>query len=147
MHARILLSLLLPCGLLLAGCGDQPALGTVRGRVTLDNEPLEGAVVTFQPQRGAPSLGVTDADGRYTLQFSRAEAGALVDKHTVDIRTFREANPDADPPEPRSPERVPLKYNTETQLIVDVVAGENTHDFPLTSDGPIVQPDELVEVE
>ena len=35
--------------LILAGCGGNSDMGKVKGRVTLDGTPFEGAVVEFQP--------------------------------------------------------------------------------------------------
>ncbi len=48
------------------------ALVPVGGTITLDGQPLKGAVVTFLPESGSTSVGETDAEGRYTLQtYSR----------------------------------------------------------------------------
>ncbi|GIW98513.1 MAG: hypothetical protein KatS3mg111_1846 [Pirellulaceae bacterium] len=51
------------------GCGESiPETAKVTGKVTLDGKPVEGAVVTFQPDgEGKPATGKTDANGQYTL--------------------------------------------------------------------------------
>ncbi len=128
----------------LAGCGSSYDVGKVSGTVTLDGEPLAGAVVTFSPTKGgAPSFGRTDASGKYTLQYTRDTAGAEIGEHSVSVSTHTSGDPDADPPLPASPEKVPTKYNVDTQLTKTVEPGPNTIDVVLDSEGEIVQPDEM----
>ncbi len=60
-------------GLLLAGCGpssDVPKLAPVHGVVTMDGKPLANATVRFIPESGRPSVGVTDEQGRYELNYT-----------------------------------------------------------------------------
>jgi len=131
--------------LTVAGCGSSDK-GSVSGTVTLDEQPLAGAFVRFAPEGdGSPSLARTDATGKYTLEFSRSESGAMIGEHVVSISTFATGDPDSDPPTPAVPEKVPVKYNLQTELKVKVDAGDNVHDFVLTSDGPVVQPDSIVD--
>lgn len=89
-------TLLLSAGLALAtGCGGGgPSLARVSGRVTLDGKPYPNAVVSFQPvggkdnpNPGAGSMGVTDADGRYVLLYDNRIEGAVVGTHRVRIGT------------------------------------------------------------
>lgn len=133
--------------ILVAGCGgggDGPELGAVEGTVRMDGQPLEGATVTFQPQQGRPSLGETDGDGYYELQYTDDQMGAVAGKHRVEISTYREGDPDADDParQQSQPERVPAKYNTQTELDADVKPGSNPPiDFNLDSQGEIIEPD------
>src|SRR5438132_12962699 len=61
----------------LAGCGSNVAAGpdpatfvSVKGRITLDNTPIVGAMVVFFPQdpkMGDGSNALTDASGNYEL--------------------------------------------------------------------------------
>lgn len=125
---------------LVAGCGGPANVGTVSGVVTLDGQPLPDARVTFQPRQGAPSLGVTDASGRYELRYTRDRAGAVVGEHAVSISTFRAGRPDADPPVERRPERVPPRYNRQTELNATVDRGANQIDFSLDGSGKFAQP-------
>jgi len=77
-----------------AGCGgpeelDLPPLAEVSGTVTLDNEPLAGAAVTFVPDKskgttGPPAVGFTDDKGRYTLKTA-GKTGAVVGFHKVSV--------------------------------------------------------------
>ena len=75
------------------GCSSRgPELGRVEGTVTLDGEPLEGALVTFKPKRGRPSLAETDAQGKYSLNYRVDELGARLGTHYVTISTFKQAD-------------------------------------------------------
>lgn len=109
----------------LAGCGGAQ-FGSVSGKVTLDGEPLAGATVEFSPEGGSPAYGVTDEQGRYTLLFSADQKGAAVGQHRVRIFSFNEGRP-------REKERVPVKYNRQSDLVRDVKRGQQTFDFDLTT--------------
>lgn len=67
-YSRVVLAV---CGLLAvvcAGCGGSgPKLFPVSGTVTYDGKPLAGASILFIPQGGRPSIGTTDASGKYTI--------------------------------------------------------------------------------
>jgi hypothetical protein len=122
------------------GC-DGSDLGTVSGTVTLDGEPLAGAQVVLMPQGdGSPSYGETDDQGRYSLTHTRGDSGALIGPHTVSISVEEEEEYDASGMDegsimekPDKPNKVPARYNEETELTREVQAGDNTLDFPLTS--------------
>ena len=118
--------------LLIAGCGSGNNLATVRGRVTLNGRPLEGALVEFQPTAtgGSPSSGTTDAEGRYELMYTFDTPGATPGEHAVSIRTGGTFL-DNEGREADRPERVPAKYNTQTELQRTVEPGRNVLDFDL----------------
>ena len=115
------LSLLVLC--LFAGCSGEQ-FGDVTGKVTLDGEPLVGATVEFQPEDGSPAYGVTDERGNYKLLFSSDQQGAALGKHQVRIFSFNEGRP-------REKERVPVKYNRQSDLVREVKRGDQTFDFDL----------------
>lgn len=72
----------------MVGCGgpdDQPELGTVTGTITQNGKPLADAWVEFVPEKGRLSAGRTDAEGRYSLQYTFDAPGAKVGTHTVKI--------------------------------------------------------------
>jgi hypothetical protein len=124
-----------------AGCGgssDTPELGEVHGQVKLDGNPLPKAMVKFQPVAGGRhSSGETDDNGEYELQYSLNAKGALIGKHKVSISTGSKTDDES------VPEKVPTKYNVQTELEVDVKAGDNELDFDkLDSKGEILQPGE-----
>jgi hypothetical protein len=62
-----------------AGCAgkDQPV--KVTGKVMLDGQPVEGATVTFIPQKGSgrPAIAWTTADGTFDLNTYSGNDGAL----------------------------------------------------------------------
>ena len=152
--------------LTVAGCGgggaDLPDLGTVSGKVTMDGQPLAGAVVIFTPVSGpGSSTGITDESGEYKLVFRQA-VGAVVGSHKVSISKRnaedlslhdQQAGTGPDAPAAAAPaaagghgqsagdagstrdpaETIAAKYNDATELTADVKSGDNTIDFTLTS--------------
>ncbi len=133
--------------LLLAGCGGGgPKLARVTGRVTLDGKPYPSALVSFQPlggkdnpNPGAGSMGVTDADGRFVLLYENTTEGAVVGQHRVrigtqpgkglkDDPTAAEGSPDgvvlpkgAKPDFDYDP--IPTEWNEKSDKTYDVPAG------------------------
>jgi len=120
------LGLLLLAGLpVLLGCSQTPeGVAEVTGTVTMDQEPLSNAVVTFIPvEGGRPSTGKTDESGAYRLVYTREAFGALTGEHDVEISTL----------ESQGEEIVPNKYNSKSQLTETVEPGSNEIDFDLTT--------------
>jgi len=117
------------------GCGSPagPELGTVQGTVTLDGDPLPDAVIQFAPNKGRPSTGTTDANGHYTLQYTMDRPGAVIGMHSVRVTTARTTEGE-DGTDQTTPEKVPAKFNTESELTEEVTAGSNTIHIELTSE-------------
>ena len=135
---------LLAAGLLgaaVAGCGaDGPEIAGVEGTVTMDGKPLPNAAVVFVPEEGGRPAGArTDENGHYVLNFSGGRQGTIPGKNKVQITTLSDPYQDEEGNTvPGSPETVPMKYNTQTTLEVDVKEGEhNVADFDLDSEGDI----------
>lgn len=107
-----------------------PPLGRVSGIVTMDDKPLPGATVTFQPVFDGPkadtkiggSVGITDASGRYDLLYVENVHGAWVGKHLVQVRAQSDVGLEV----------VPDKYNMNSQLLTEVKAGSQPFDIKLT---------------
>jgi hypothetical protein len=116
-----------------AGCGGGgPELAPVEGTVTLDGTPLPNAWVVFQPQgTGSPSSGITDEEGHYELLYAMGREGAMIGRHTVRVTTYAQGQADANGEPTFTPERVPPRYNSQTELTCEVKSGSNTFDFPL----------------
>jgi len=129
------------------GCGrnDQPELGEVTGTIRLDGKPLVGIAVVYQPESGRPARGTTDADGRYELIYIRNTKGTKVGPNRVEIAPSEDGeteepleDQDADieteskPSKPGKP-KIPARYNSQSELNVDVKPGTNTFDFDLKS--------------
>jgi hypothetical protein len=139
---------LLACAaMLVVGCSGRPRnfAKKVTGKVTLGGQPLAGALVTFTPvDGGSPSFGRTDENGQYNLIWAQVRGrkieGAQIGEHIVTITTYQEGDPDADPPVPAVPEKVPLKYRQQDgQLKATVQKGTNNIDFNLEP-GPVEAP-------
>ena len=115
--------------LMLAGCGKTNlSVAPVSGTVTLDGAPLKAASVTFQPKEGGrPSFGVTNQQGRYTLEYSLNELGAKVGPCTVRITTESRSDDGK-----ATKELVPKRYKT-APIEVQVQPKSNTIDIALTS--------------
>jgi hypothetical protein len=119
---------LLPATLLLAGvvgCAGQnsPELASVTGKVTMNGQPLQDAIVVFEPQSGRPSTGRTEADGTFFLYYSESLKGAVPGQHTVRISKM-EAEAGA--------ELIAAKYHTGSTMSETVSKdGENNFQFDL----------------
>jgi hypothetical protein len=143
-----------------SGCGqagpDYGSLGlcTVQGTVTLDGTPLEKALVLFEAADKTFSYGLTDSSGHYELMFNSEKPGALKGGKTVRIWSSRGipgaaeaggggagddpdagANREGEAPSaaPAAAERIPAKYNTQSELTATVEKELETFDFALTS--------------
>jgi len=132
---------------LVVGCETSPRanyerlnLVNAQGTVTLDGEPLAGAVITFDdPADETFSYGLTDASGHYRLQLDSVMPGVKAGPKVVRISTRRRiqglntseegGDPDAEP----QPEQVPEQYNRKSTLQVEVTSGKTTYDFALKS--------------
>ncbi len=141
MTKRILLVGIFCLTVLVAGCsggaGDLK-LGLVTGTITLDGEPVEGAVIEFTPVgEGRPSAGESDTSGTYTLYFKGSTAGALVGEHEVSMTTFQESmdygGAEGFTDIPGRAEKIPKKYVQE-KIRVTVEPGSNTINLDLKSD-------------
>jgi hypothetical protein len=142
---------------LLAGCGAGPEMNygnvtlvPVEGTVTLDGKPLPRAVVTFEAEDGTFSYGQTDENGYYELQFDSEMNGVKPGNKLVRISTTRkilglntdegEADGGGETADGKpikaadtQGELVPEKYNASSELTVEVVPDQATHNFDLES--------------
>jgi len=137
----------------LAGCGPTgPALGMVKGLVTMDSKPLPNVLVTFEPESGGrASTGKTDATGNYSLIYMDKE-GAIVGKHKVRVTVLGETPQAVKEISSSDPEYekqalgtgsqdaakaptlvIPEKYNAKSEMVHEVKSGENTINLELKS--------------
>ncbi len=138
----------------LPGCGaGGPPMGKVKGTVKLDGKPMPKLMVTFIPKSGGQtSTGVTNSDGVYELLGTNSK-GALVGLHTVSITTMldpavsvptdmpSDSDAYANQGSPaqytkaavQNREKIPARYNTQTELAEEVKSGSQTIDFDLKS--------------
>jgi hypothetical protein len=69
------------CGLF-SGCGGSNVV-SVSGTLTYKGKPVTNAYIHFVPENGRPSIGETDANGRFTLSYDPQTKGAELGKHRV----------------------------------------------------------------
>jgi hypothetical protein len=112
---------------MLAGCGKSQAnVAPVHGRVTLDGQPLKYTSVVFRTPGMSPSGGITDENGNYELIFKRGIKGAPIGMNHVTILQDTQRVP--------GPQRVPTKYNENSNLEREVKPGDNEINFELTTE-------------
>lgn len=134
-----------------AGCGnslnpDYEKLGLVEisGIVTLDGEPLPGAVVKFEAPDTTFCYGTTDESGKYALKLNSEKYGVTPGEKTVRISTTastgeeegsagEEDDPDAKPTKSKE-EMVPACYHKDSKLKVSVTESDSSLNFDLKSD-------------
>lgn len=133
---------LLPIGF---GCGGGPkadygqlSLIPVDGRITLNGEPLQDAVVTFEDvENGTFSYGLTDSSGRYRLHLDSQTLGVTSGNKVVRVSTARRLPGLTDDAEEEDPdaasagERVPDRYHKNSELTVEVSPSQKSFDFDL----------------
>ena len=70
-----------------AGCSGGLNVVPVTGTVKLNGQPLDKIQVEFWPiDKGPRSIGVTDAEGRFTLTTDGTQMGAVVGRHKVVLK-------------------------------------------------------------
>lgn len=133
---------------LVVGCSGgggpkRPPTHAVKGTVTLDGQPLAGALVSFMPAAGQqPANGTTDATGAYSLtSFTRGD-GAMEGEYRIVVTKFPPAAAGATegeyvPPtgELKPPQNeLPARYAApETSgFTATVTRGGGTFDFALS---------------
>lgn len=97
---------LLAVPVLLTGCNDGPKVVRVAGTVTRNGKPVPYLTVNFIPEVGRPSWGLTDEQGRFTLEYDNTTKGALVGTHTVWV-LWRPASPQEEIQGPKGGRRPP----------------------------------------
>ena len=87
-HARQASLLVAFLALTGTGCGQ---LYHIKGKVTLDGQPLAGATVQFVPEDGSrPAVGTTATDGTFTLTTYKPGDGVLPGEYRVLISKMSE---------------------------------------------------------
>ena len=75
------------CGAVCAGvigCGSGSGLVPATGKVIYGGKPVAGATVTFVPSQGTPAIGVTNANGEFSVN-TRELPGVAPGRYMVGI--------------------------------------------------------------
>lgn len=67
------------------GCDSGPKIVKISGTAMHKNQPVPGIRITFVPDKGRPSHGDTDEQGKFTLEYDEKNKGAVVGMHTVSV--------------------------------------------------------------
>src|SRR5215204_1838971 len=128
----------------LCGCNkSDPSLVPVTGTVTVNDQPLANATVTFIPKDGTPGfggVGKTDAAGKYTLKGSRDDAPGIppgeyrvvVSKRLMPDGSEVPASDNTPPMNSPARETLPDAYSSmaASTLSATVQPGGGPFDFP-----------------
>lgn len=148
--------------IIFSGCSkgpSRPKTYPVRGVVTLNGTPVEGATVTFVPKEGAAgesrpqaATAITDSNGRYAIGTFATGDGAIPGEYVVKVTKYRAAQQQAavgnDPEsqmqaflqyqqgaqqQSRPMNELPAKYENEktSGLFITVQPGDNTFNIEL----------------
>lgn len=124
----------------IAGCGDGLSAVPVSGQVTLDDEPLANADVSFQPvssgaSKGVPgAFGATDSSGNYSLKTSTkpSKDGAVPGEYVVRITLRGNDEDDSGLAQSEGP-RLPLQAGDGSLTFEVPGEGAEAADFHLKS--------------
>jgi len=121
------------------GCVPPDGRLSLSGTVTIDGQPLSEGNIKFIPLSGTsgPPSGTAVSAGRFAIDSA---AGTFPGNFRVEITANRKTGrtiqrPPLNMPVDEYEQYLPAKYNTNSELQVDVVAGQvNEFDFPLVLD-------------
>jgi len=117
----------------LAGCGrDGPARSEVSGRVTFKGQPVSKGKIVFLIANGPTAMGDIK-DGAYRIDH---HGGVPVGSGKVEIESFQDTDKlvHANPTGVKVYETkqvLPPKYNTKTELTIEITRGTSEKNFDL----------------
>lgn len=115
---------------LLVGCG--PAVGEVSGSVTVDGKPLASGVISYVPAEGSGEpVTATIADGKYRLETTAGKKFVQISAPVIVGKRKEYEGPDA-PLVEITDESLPPRYNSQTELSLEVKRGSNVRDWNLS---------------
>ncbi|AMV33387.1 hypothetical protein VN12_14775 [Pirellula sp. SH-Sr6A] len=125
------------CALLLfgalSGCANRIPTASVTGTITINGKPVEGIEVQFVPEaKVRPSIGMTDAQGRYRAEFLTTQSGVVLGSCVVQLSIYRGES---------MKNYLPKKFNEDAasnpEFNLNVVEGGITFDYDIKYDGEI----------
>lgn len=130
---------ILLAGCLTAGCSKGPPYGDVAGNVTLDGREVASGSIRFVPLDGMTgTAGGTITAGAYSVRVPvnkvRIEISAAgAQSSQSGLSAPNETDLVASGNYVMPTELVPAKYNTKSELILQVVEGKNSANYDLKS--------------
>ena len=122
---------LLASALVIAGCSDGAGLADVTGSITVDGAPAEKGSITFIPDDGkGPTAGGEIVAGRYAARVPVGTSKVQVRIPKVVGHKKLYNTPDS-PSQDLLAEVLPERYNTKTELRLEVKPGKNEKDWEL----------------
>lgn len=127
MRSRILLAFVGIPLFVLSGCGSD--LAQVEGNVTMNNQPISGVEVSFEPAgpEGGTGMGYTDENGHYTVHFPGRKVGTPPGEYVVRLKG-------AEVLDGGEKIAIPATYNSQSTLKRTVEPGSNTFDFNIETE-------------
>jgi hypothetical protein len=119
--------------IVLLGCSQGPAVGTVTGEVTFEGQPVQKGYVIFSPSDGqSQTAGAEIVDGKFKAE--RVPVTKMkVELHGVK-KTGKKIKAYDTPDSPVSEEEIellPPKYNFNSELTLDVKPGTQHEKYDL----------------
>jgi|JI7StandDraft_1071085.scaffolds.fasta_scaffold343435_1 hypothetical protein len=117
----------------ISGCGNTIPTASVSGTITINGKPVQGIEVQFVPEaKVRPSIGMTDADGKYKAEFLTTQSGVALGPCVVQMSIYRGES---------MKNYLPKKFNEESannpEFQLDVVKGGIKFDYDIKYDGEI----------
>lgn len=117
---------------LLAGCGET-SVTAVSGKVELDGQPLETGTIQFAAADGqAPSQAAMIEGGKYQTDLQRTNYQVQIFSPRPS-KVVGKIDPNVPGGEPTVEERLPPRYNFQSELKLNVTGPTTTADFKLQS--------------
>ena len=119
----------------LSGCGGTGIpTASVTGKITINGEPVQGIEVTFVPAaKIRPSVGLTDAQGRYKAQFVSRQSGVALGPGVAKFSIYRGGN--------YMHNYLPVAFNDDAEkkpeLNLDITEGGIVFDYDIKYNGKI----------
>ncbi len=108
----------------MAGCSADTKHGSVSGTVTLDGQPLASGNIRFVPADGQTATAdAFIADGKYTARVPVGNKRVSISASKVVGKRKAYETPDS-PTIDIVEELLPARYNVQSELTLDVKAGE-----------------------
>lgn len=133
-HRHVFVLVAIACGIFLEGCqgGATPVrVHPVSGTLSVNGQPVSNIIVHFVPGNGRPSTGVTDAGGKFDLQYEKGIRGVVPGEHKVWI----EYKPGS-PAEEMAMREGKLSLPTDVAAALKKYGALETSSYTVTVDGP-----------